>query len=161
MSTPGIEIIETKYPTGRISSRKTYLNGQKHGPSEEWYPNGQQWYKHNYLNGLQHGLSESWYSDGQQWYRGNYLNGRRYDLFEGWYENGKQFLKRNYLNDHLHGLQQEWTEDGKLTQEYYLDGKEVTEEKFKKYLTSLGDSISQALNLNEKALGLIIAGYSE
>lgn len=132
-----IEIKQEFYSNGKLKNRSSYLGANLYGPSERWYENGQQEFKYNWLDNKQHGLQEAWY------------------------HNGDPRIKINIFNGNPHGLQQEWASDGKLTQKYYLNGKEVTEDEFKKYLFELGESISQQLNLDEKSLGMIIAGYSE
>ena len=39
-------------------------NGLKEGPWEEYHDNGNLWYKENYVNGERHGLSEDYNYEG-------------------------------------------------------------------------------------------------
>ena len=118
---------ETFWPNGNIKSRK-YLNADnylhnEHVPAiEKWYENGQLMDQEYYINGQRHNergpAIQRWSENGQLWFQGYFIKCRLHNeqgpALQSWYENGKVFK-----------------------QEYWIEGKELTETKFKSMIPSV------------------------
>ena len=154
-----VEIKTRLHDNGQLEYRQRYRDGMKDGPQEYFYPDGKPHEIFNYKNGVQDGIQELYHGNNQLFLRENYVNNKRDGLREVYFLDGQR-LRENYINGEKHGVQDSYTVEGTLTETYYLEGQQVTKTQFISRLAKLGEIISAAMNLDEKALGAIIAGLS-
>ena len=137
---------EEWYEDGGRRYRANYLDDLLHGLFEEWFPlakgdsNSLLQHRCVFQKGKKHGLFEMWYSNGLPMYKCNFWNGRKCGICEGWWslaDGGSMEYEHNYLNDEKHGLQKEWNRKGELTKSYYLNGREVSEDRYR-YFSETG-----------------------
>ena len=149
------------HENGKLQYRVNYIAGwKKNGLQEYWFENGQWRLKLNYKDDKEEGLQEEWWENGKQQYRKNYKDGTEEGLQEYWYENGQIKHIENYKSGRKDGVQEYYNTEGSLTEEYYLNSNKMTREQFKSHLVQLGKVVAHAMNLDEQALGLIIARLS-
>ncbi len=93
-------VVLERYPSGQVSRRAEFRNGELDGVTRGWYQEGTLMYEYHYRHGLGEGLQ-------QQWNRG-----------------GTLLLRLNQHRGHEVGLQQMWNSDGSVRSSYAIrDGK--------------------------------------
>ncbi|WP_299459710.1 hypothetical protein [uncultured Microscilla sp.] len=113
------------YTTGKVKSKSTYYQGEKHGVSKGWYAGGQRWFERGYAKGRKHGKQQIWWQNGQLKLTANAYN----DMYEGsvkqWYFNGRLYRDFNYKKGKEEGHQRMWKTDGRIRANYVVkDGRQ-------------------------------------
>ena len=74
----------------------------------------------------------AWRGNGQLAYERSIKNGLRHGTSRGWYPDGAPFHTRPLRKDRLHGILKTWYKKGVLEVHYYIRGKPVSEEVYRK-----------------------------
>lgn len=108
------------YPSGKVKTRATYYEGEKHGIAKGWYPEGQRWFERRYERGRKHGKQSIWWQNGQLKLVGH----TKKDAYEGnvkkWFRDGRLFADFNYKDGKEEGHQRIWKTDGRIKANYVV-----------------------------------------
>ncbi len=88
MTEKKIETIETYYPSGRIQSRGTQVDGRWHGIFQRWYESGAPFSEFEYRNGLKSGLLREWSKDGLLLLCATLQDGDFHGPYKSWWDSG-------------------------------------------------------------------------
>src|ERR1700678_4339431 len=97
-----MEDIEIIYGSenGQKTSECPNLNGKFHGTC---YTSGQIRWVCDYVDGIRHGKSEEWFLNGQKSHEIYFLNDLLHGKSEGWFPNGNKSWDIDYFNNKFHG----------------------------------------------------------
>ena len=97
------------YPSGALWRREYYNEWKKLGESFSYYENGRPRWKRTFRDGEEHGPHEEYYEEsGQLRSKTTYRVGELDGPHEGYYENGQLQSKRTNENGMSHGHQTVW-----------------------------------------------------
>lgn len=68
---------------------------------ERKYPDGKMWYRFSVTDGVLNGQYDEWYSNGKIRFQGMYQNGMRNGPYKKWRANGELYIDQEYVNDKL------------------------------------------------------------
>lgn len=118
------EIRETRYESGELKSRISYLDGVKDGEAIEYYKNGKVRLRYTFVQGKVNGIVKSYHESGILEEEGQYKDGQPHGLERQFDENGVLRYEQTYRNGKLHGTEKKYR-DGKLSwKKEYANGKQ-------------------------------------
>ncbi len=115
------------YPTGKIKSITSYLDGQKQGPEIQFDNSGYVTSRAPYVSGLLEGEYRA-YSRGTVTERKNYANGQLHGLVQKYYPNGTIMEESTYVNSTIDGEARWYNQEGVVTIKYIYDMGELVDD---------------------------------
>lgn len=112
------------YPTGKIKTITSYLDGQKQGPEIQFDNSGYVTSRAPYVSGLLEGEYRA-YSRGRVMERKRYVNGQLQGLVQKYYPNGTIMEESYYDEGVIDGEAKWYNEDGVLTIRYQYEKGEL------------------------------------
>jgi len=124
----------TYFTDGKVAAETLYVNGVANGPTRVYGPDGNLLREGMMKNGKRDGvMTEYWESSKTPKRVVRYRDGSVDGPVTEYYQSGKIKRKVSIKNEAYHGEERLYNEDGKVVQtRYWIDGKVVTEEEFKK-----------------------------
>jgi antitoxin component YwqK of YwqJK toxin-antitoxin module len=109
----GAFVLETHYPSGKVSLRAELMNGRFHGKVTWYYPNGSTEVTANFLDDERHGLWTSFHPNGKKRTELNYRMGTIHGSSQEWHPSGARKSEFNYRNGSIEGTSTELHENGR------------------------------------------------
>ena len=122
-----------------IASKKTYVNGKKHGLFVKWYPSGVMSFQVNYHMGKQHGKKYTWWKNNNLRSESNFVYGVAEGIQMQYYESGAKLKLMHLKNGEEQGMQKSWRENGKIYNNYEAKNDRIFGLKRSKLCFSLED----------------------
>ncbi len=129
-------------PSGKLSTKETYLNGKLNGVQTIYYvfadPNDKRLVvlrTTNYKNGVMDGECIEYFDSGIVKFKINYVNGKKEGVVVTNHVNGKPMMTERFKNGIQHGWQTAHDESGKETNKvFYRFGKLISGKELESYL---------------------------
>ena len=117
------------FPSGKISTRESYLNDQRHGQSEVFYEEGGISEQANYEKGVKSGPWKQYFPNGKPKMEATVVEGLKYEgPFVEYYPDGSKKVKGEYLDGKKNGSWWHFNEDGSPEIIYLYSNGKILEE---------------------------------
>lgn len=94
------------YPTGRLASQSTFLNGRENGRSITWFWNGSRQHEEEHKLGMRHGTFRTFHANGVLAFEGRYERDQPVGTVRRYFSSGNLSLEGAYRAGREHGR---WT----------------------------------------------------
>ncbi|KAA8996287.1 hypothetical protein FJU31_13495 [Stenotrophomonas cyclobalanopsidis] len=114
MTEKKVETVETYYPSGKIQSRGTMVDGRWHGVFQRWYESGAPFSEFEYRSGLKHGVLREWSEDGLLLLCATLQDGQLHGPYKSWWDSGLVKEEGNFHSGKRFGRYHWYKVDGSL-----------------------------------------------
>ena len=104
LSSPVLSSAEVKkefYPSGKLKSEQSYINGKLEGTGKGYYESGKLEWEENYKNGKLEGISKGYYEIGKSQAEVNFKNGKKHGILTVYSESGEIQYIETYKNGEM------------------------------------------------------------
>ena len=115
------------YSSGKLKSKKQFLNGRKHGYEKYWFLNDSLSTLRYYKNGIKIGIHQSWWENRQQKFVYHFNDNGKYNgSVKEWYPDGQLAKDFNFIEGVEDGPQKLFKLNGAIKANYIV----INEERF-------------------------------
>ena len=115
--------METRFPSGILKTRQTFLDGKEEGLLTTYYEDGQKDSQRFYHKGEKDSINRGWWANGNPRFEYHFKDGVYEGDFKEWYSSGKP-LKHIIYKDGKEQSGKGWRENGKVYMSFVMrDGR--------------------------------------